>query len=74
MSMLIVLILMSALREFMGFGTLLGIQILPDFIPPLTIMILPAGGFLVFAVFMALTYFIENKNISLREKISFSNE
>lgn len=57
----ITLILMSAVRELLGAGALFGIQILPDSIPPMTIMALPPGGFFVFGVFMALAIFLERK-------------
>ncbi len=55
------LVLMSAMRELMGAGTLLGFQILPESIQPLSIMILPPGGFFVFGVLMALAIFVERK-------------
>lgn len=57
----IVLVLISAVRELLGAGTLAGFQILPSSVPPLTIMLLPAGGFFVFACVMALAVFIETK-------------
>lgn len=57
----LVLVLISAVRELLGAGTLAGFQILPASLPPLTIMLLPAGGFFVFACVMALAIFIETK-------------
>lgn len=57
----IVIVLMSAVREFLGAGALLGIALMPESIAPMTIMILPPGGFFVFGVFMALAAFIERK-------------
>lgn len=57
----IVLVLMSAVRELVGSGTLMGFQVLPSFIQPLTVAILPPGGFFVFGCFMALAIFIEGK-------------
>lgn len=57
----IVIILMSAVRELLGAGMLLGFQIMPEAVAPMTIMILPPGGFFVFGVFMAIAAFIENK-------------
>ncbi len=55
------LVLMSAVRELLGAGTLLGFQIVPDSIQPMSIMILPPGGFFVFGCLMALALFIERK-------------
>ncbi len=57
----IALVLMSAMREIMGAGALLGFQILPESIQPMSIMILPPGGFFAFGVFMALAIFVERK-------------
>lgn len=65
----ITLILMSGIRELLGAGTLtllpgnpdLTFQILPEAVKPLTIMILPPGGFFIFGIFMALAIFIETK-------------
>ena len=39
------LIVVGALRELMGTGRIFGVQIAPDFLEPMTIFILPAGGF-----------------------------
>lgn len=57
----ITLVLMSAVREIIGNGTFVGIQLFPESVPPLTIMALPPGGFFVFGVFMALAIIIERK-------------
>lgn len=57
----ITLVLMSGVRELLGAGALFGFQILPDSIPPMSIIALPPGGFFVFGVFMALAIFIETK-------------
>ncbi len=57
----VVLAVMSAIRELLGAGTLLGFQILPSSIAPMSIMILPPGGFFVFGVLMAVAIFIEEK-------------
>ncbi len=57
----ITLVLMSAVRELMGNGTLLGFQILPESVQPLGIMALPPGGFFVFGIFMALAILLETK-------------
>lgn len=57
----ITIVLMSAVRELMGAGTLLGYQILPESVEPLRIMGLPPGGFFVFGVFMAIAVLLEGK-------------
>lgn len=57
----IVLVLISAVRELLGAGTLAGMQILPTEIQPLTVVLLPPGGFFIFACFMALAIFLERK-------------
>lgn len=46
--------LMGIIREILGSGTLLSAQILPASIPPITIFILPPGGFFVFGILVAL--------------------
>lgn len=47
------LILMGGIRELLGAGKLLGFQILPESIPPMTIFVLAPGGFFVFGILMA---------------------
>ena len=49
----VALIVMSAVRELLGAGSLLGHSILPESIPPMTIFILAPGGFFVFGLIMA---------------------
>lgn len=39
------LIVVGAVRELLGTGKIFGFQIAPDFVQPMTIFILPAGGF-----------------------------
>ncbi len=46
--------LMAIIREILGAGTLLNAQILPASFPPITIFILPPGGFFVFGILVAL--------------------
>jgi len=43
------LAVIGAVREVMGFGTILGITVLPEVIPRNILMILPPGGFFVLA-------------------------
>ena len=59
-----VLVGMAAVRELLGNGTLLGHQIMPESYQPILFFILPPGGFLVFAMFIALN--IALKKIWLR--------
>lgn len=47
------LLLMGGVRELLGAGTLLGFQVLPVSIPPMTIFVLAPGGFFVFGILMA---------------------
>lgn len=47
------LTLLGGIREIFGAGTLFGIQVLPSFIQPFTIMTSAPGGFFVFGLLMA---------------------
>ncbi len=49
----ITLTLMGAIREITGAGTCFGMQVLPDYIQPFTIMTSAPGGFFVFGLLMA---------------------
>ena len=49
----VVLVIMGSIRELLGAGTLFGLQILPAFIEPMSIMISPPGGFFVYGILMA---------------------
>lgn len=53
------LVLMSAIRELLGAGTLLGVRVLPPFIEPMIIMVMPAGGFAVLGVLIAASVYVE---------------
>ena len=53
------LVLMSAIREILGAGTFPGVRVLPLFIEPMIIMIMPAGGFAVLGVLIAASVYIE---------------
>jgi electron transport complex protein RnfE len=52
---------MSAVRELLGAGTLLGIQVLPPFVEPMLIMVTPAGGFAVLGVLIAISVWPEQR-------------
>jgi len=56
-----VLVGISTIREILGSGTFLGTQILPDSYVPILFFILPPGGFLVFALFISLNFFIKSR-------------
>lgn len=48
----IVLTVIAVIRELLGFGTLLGYRIMPEFFTPWTIMIVAPGAFFVLGVFI----------------------
>lgn len=48
------LLLMGGIREVIGNGTIFGIVLTANMIPPMTIMLLPPGGFFVFGILVAL--------------------
>ena len=56
------LVLMSAVRELLGAGTLVGIRVMPSFIEPMIVMITPAGGFAVLGVLIAATVWFERRS------------
>jgi electron transport complex protein RnfE len=56
-----VLISMSVVRELLGNGTILGIQIMPEAYQPILFFVLPPGGFLVFALFISFNLFMKKK-------------
>ena len=55
------LLAVGSVREILGGGTWFGIQICPDFIQPMTIFILPAGGFFVLGCVIALVNKLSHK-------------
>lgn len=48
------LLVMSAVRELLGAGTLAGVQVMPDGYQPAMLLILPAGGFLTLGFLVAI--------------------
>ena len=56
------LTLMGSIREFLGAGTLFGIEITKPFIEPMVIFLLPAGGFFVFGILIALSNAIAKRS------------
>ena len=67
------LTLMSAIREVLGAGTFLGVRVLPPFVEPMIIMVMPAGGFAVLGVLIAASVWIEehprHKTRYVRKKV-----
>ena len=55
------LTLMATVREILGSGTWLGIQIIPKSIPNFTLMTSAPGGFFTFGCLMALVVWFETK-------------
>lgn len=53
------LTLMSAIREVLGAGTFLGVRVLPPFVDPMIIMVMPAGGFAVLGLLIAASVYME---------------
>lgn len=49
------LTLMGAIRELIGAGTIFGLTVTANILPPMLILILPPGGFFVFGVLVALS-------------------
>lgn len=52
------LAVISAIREILGKGTFWGVKVLPSFIPKFQIFSMPAGGFLILGLLMALYTFV----------------
>jgi len=53
-----VLIGIAAVRELLGSGTLVGLQIMPAGFQPILFFTLPPGGFIVFALFISLNIWL----------------
>ncbi|MFC2169052.1 electron transport complex subunit RsxE [Acidobacteriota bacterium] len=58
------LLLLSSIRELLGAGTFLGIQVLGAWFEPWIIMILPPGAFITLGILLGIALFIENKTKS----------
>jgi len=56
-----VLLGISFIRELLGSGTFLGIQVLPESYTPIFFFVLPPGGFFVFALVMSLNLYIKSR-------------
>lgn len=55
------IVAVSAVRELLGAGTLLGFQVMPDSFEPMIVMVTPAGAFLVLGVLIALSVWYERR-------------
>jgi electron transport complex protein RnfE len=56
-----VLVGISAVRELLGNGTLLGLQILPESYQPILFFTLPPGGFFVYGLFISLNLVLNKR-------------
>ena len=68
------LTIMGTVREIIGSGSLFDIQILPDFIPRLTIAILPPGAFITLGCLIALLTWIKSKGKKKERAVEASKE
>ncbi len=55
------LLLLSSVREILGAGTFLGLQVLGSWFKPWIIMLLPAGAFIALGILLGLALLIESK-------------
>lgn len=55
------LLLMGIIRELFGAGTIFGLPVLSNIMPPIVIFILPPGGFFVFGMLIALANKLNKK-------------
>lgn len=58
---------MCVIRELLGNGSFAGFKILPDWFSPSTLLISPAGGFIVLGLLIALVQFIMSKTEKKKE-------
>ena len=57
-------LMMGVIRELFGSGTLFGIEILPDFIPKIGVLVAPAGAFITLGFLIALFKHLVNKKMA----------
>ena len=60
------LLILSAIREILGFGTFFGYQVMGQWFKPWIIMILPPGAFITLGILLALALQIERKTKARR--------
>jgi len=58
---ILALFVLSSIREILGSGTFLGLQVMGSWFKPWIIMILPAGAFITLGVLLGLAILIESK-------------
>lgn len=56
-----VLVLLSAVREFFGMGSIFGIELLGSWYEPMVIMVLPAGAFITLGILVGLMNVIKRR-------------
>lgn len=61
------MLLMGAIRELLGSGTIFGIPVTANFMDPILIFILPPGGFFVFGMLVALASKLSGKQKSAED-------
>jgi len=58
---ILALLILSSIREILGSGTFLGLQVMGPWFKPWVIMVLPAGAFITLGVLLGLAILIESK-------------
>ena len=56
------LMVIATFREFLGFGTLFGVAITKDFLPPMSLLTVPPGAFFMLGVFILVINIIRKVN------------
>lgn len=64
------LLCLGVVRELLGAGTLLGIQVMPDTFEPWIVMILPAGAFIVLGFWLLVFNWIQQLHEQRREVLA----
>jgi len=64
---IISLSVMGAIREVLGFGSILGFKVLGDWFEPWIVMILPAGAFIVFGGLIAAINYISQRKAAAQK-------
>ena len=66
---IISLSVMGAIREVLGFGSILGFKVLGDWFEPWIVMILPAGAFIVFGGLIAAINYISQRKAAAEKAL-----
>ncbi len=64
----VALVIISAIRELFGSGTLLGYQVMPESFSPAVLLISPVGGFLILGALIALVQFLKTVDFKKKKK------